>query len=266
MMSQSLAGTNVLVTRVLHQAAEFVQKIKDAGGTPVVFPTIEIRPVTDWGPCDKAIGVLHMYDGLLFTSANAVEYFFRRYRDNNHQTGELGKKQIFAVGEKTKLSLEKEGIAVTGIPEKFTSADLSTMLAAEDLHGKVFLFPGGNLTKETLPDNLRILGANVDLVPVYSTVVPDKGDLDALHGRFMRHEIDIMTFLSPSAFKNFVVLFSIERTREYVESAAIAAIGPATAEVIRQHGISVDIIPRTATVDVLVEAMGAYIARQGVSK
>ncbi len=265
-MSQPLAGKNILVTRAVQQAAEFVRKIGEAGGKAVIFPTIDIRPVTEWGACDKAIEGLYMYDGLAFTSVNAAEYFFRRYKEAGHTIGELLKKQIFAVGEKTRQFLEKEGIHVTHVPEKFTSSDLSRLLQQEDLQGKSYLFPGGNLTRETLSDNLRMLGANVDPLVVYMNVVPDKGDIEKLHARFAADDIDIMTFLSPSAFKNFTLLFSVERTREYAERALMAAIGPTTAEAIRQHGIEVDIIPEVSTTDGMVEAMGRYVTEHGGTK
>lgn len=262
MIRQPLSGKKILVTRSLHQAAGFVQKIKEAGGIPVVFPTIDIQPVSTWDKCDAAIDVLYMYDGLLFTSANAVEYFFQRYSKKDRSPDDLRQKLLFAVGEKTKKNLEEQGYRVTAVPEKFTSSDLAKTLEHEDLRGKSFLFPGGNLTKDTLADNMRILGANIDFVPVYTTVLPRQQDRDTLNKQFMNHEIDVMTFLSPSSFQNFVTLFSIERIREFVEDALVAAIGPTTSQAIGQHGIRVDILPHQYTVEALTEAMENYFRKQ----
>jgi uroporphyrinogen III methyltransferase/synthase len=264
MIHQTLSGKKILVTRALHQATEFVQKIQAANGIPIIFPTIEIQPVSNWEKCDNAIDVLYMYDGLLFTSVNAVEYFFQRYKGKNRTVDDFHKKLVFAVGDKTKQMLDERGVIVTVIPEKFTSFDLVKTLEHEDLQGKSFLFPGGNLTKDTLSDNLRILGASVDFVPVYSTVIPDQRNVDTLHRQLMEHEIDIMTFLSPSAFRNFVTLFSIERTRVYTENTLIAAIGPTTSQMIGQFGIKTDIVPSQSTIEALVEAMGNYFRQQKV--
>jgi len=74
----SLQGKTILITRATSQAEDFARKVVSSGGIPVSFPTIEIMDPDSREGCDRAITGLYMYDGLIFTGANAVRYFFRR--------------------------------------------------------------------------------------------------------------------------------------------------------------------------------------------
>ena len=256
-----LRGKSILITRSAHQAGELVRLVEEHGGIPVVFPTIEIRMPESWEGCDHALDSLYMYDGLIFTSVNGVEYFFRRLGEQRHDTNELRQKSVCVVGERTRHAVEKAGLTVTAMPERFTSADLSAKLRTEDLHGKTFLFPRGNLGKDILADNLRILGASVDSIIVYRTVRPEDANVDALRSRLQSHGIDVMTFASPSAFQNFLLVFSKEELQGYCENASIAVIGPVTARLVEECGFHVDIMPQTSTSESLVDAIAEHLKK-----
>ena len=160
---QTLSGTSILITRAEHQASEFISLVKERGGVPVLFPTIEIGEPTSWDPVDRAIEALYMYDGLIFTSANGVEAFFNRL---GGAVSSLSSKLLYAVGEKTAKTVSRFGLKVTLMPEKFTVSELAIIIEQQDLKGKTFLFPRGNLGKDILQDSLKLLGANVDSQPV----------------------------------------------------------------------------------------------------
>ena len=85
----NLSGKTILVTRAAHQAASAVRIIERHGGTAIVFPTIEILPPPSWDACDRTLNILHMYDGIIFTSTNGVEFFFQRYQERNISVGDL---------------------------------------------------------------------------------------------------------------------------------------------------------------------------------
>jgi uroporphyrinogen-III synthase len=254
-----LAGKTILVTRSPEQAEPFVLAIEREGGTAVVFPTIAIWPPASWEACDKAIGALYMYDGLIFTSVNSVDYFFERFRTLKNSPAEFESKRIFAVGEKTRERLTANGVRVDLVPEKFSAAELARQLDQEDLRGRTYLFPCGSLTKTFLSENLKSLGASVDQVIVYTTVPAKKTDIEDLHRMFTAEQIDVMTFFSPSSFNNFVSLMSKERVREYIRASLVAAIGPTTTAAIKDLGFAVDIVPAQPTSDSLLEAIIHYL-------
>ena len=255
----ALRGKTILITRAAHQAGDLVRMVEERGGAAVVFPTIEIRTPDSWDACDRALDGLYMYNGLIFTSVNGVEYFFRRCHERGCSGEELKKKPVYVVGEKTRHAAEQAGLRVTAMPERFTAADLAAKLQMEDLHGKSFLFPRGNLGSDVLADNLKLLGANVDSLVVYKTVRPPEADVDSLRSRLRRHGIDVMTFVSPSAFRNFMLLFSNEEMKEYCKFARIAVIGPVTARIGEEYGIRIDIIPEKSTSESLVDAIAEHL-------
>lgn len=258
-----LAGKTILITRAAEQAEPFARAIEAEGGSPIVFPMIAVGPPQSWEKCDKAIAGLYMYDGLMFTSANGVDYFFNRLSSLNGAAKDIDGKRVFAVGDKTRDRLVSRGIRVDHVPEKFSAADLARQLDQEDLNGRAFLFPCGSLSKTLAGENLVSLGAAVDQIVVYSTTPAKKTDIEELHRKFAGEEIDVMTFFSPSAFNNFVALMSKERVREYIRASLVAAIGPTTSAAIKEPGFAVDIVPPQPTSEALLEAIIGYIQKNG---
>ena len=255
-----LSGKTILVTRAAHQAGEFIRLIEQHGGTVITFPTIEITQPTSWNDCDQAIDKLYMYDGIIFTSRNGVEFFSQRLHEQQVSAGELSPKIILVVGEKTKQAVERHGLRVTLIPEKFTSFDLAKQLDHMDLHGKTFLFPRGNLGKDILQDNLKLLGANVDSITVYQTKKASQSNVQHLHTLLLDGKIDILTFTSPSTFNNFAALFSVDELKQISQKSTIAVIGPVTEKTITDAGLRVDITARESTIESFIKAIVQYFS------
>lgn len=254
----NLTGRTILITRAAHQANELVQLIDQNGGTPVVFPTIEILPAETWDGCDKAIDSLYMYDGIIFTSTNGVEFFMRRMKERGKEASELKAKMICSVGETTRKAIEQTGLRITTMPEKFTAVDLATKLQQENLNGKTFLYPRGNLANDTLPEILKRLGASVDAVTVYRTQKPSPEETENIQSMLLAGEIDVVTFTSPSTVQNFVALFSAAVVRRFQQQCAFAAIGPRTAAALKQLGLQPDIVASESTVQGLVRAIANH--------
>ncbi len=232
--------------------------MQEKGGTPIVFPTIVITHPESWEACDKAIASLYMYDGVMFTSTNGVNGFFKRMETLSVSLEHLKSKMIFVVGDKTKETVERTGLKVTAVPEKFTAFDLSKMLEQENLKGKSFLFPRGNLGSNTLADNLKLLGATVDSVIVYHTQQPNTQYISEIRQLLLSGKIDVTTFTSPSTFKNFAAFFTSEEMKKIREHVHFAVIGPSTAKALQEIGIESDIIPSQSTVESLVNAISNY--------
>ena len=69
-----LAGRTIVVTRPQAQAAPLAAAISAAGGTPLVFPLLEISPAADPQPLAEAAARLAEYAVAAFVSPNAVEH------------------------------------------------------------------------------------------------------------------------------------------------------------------------------------------------
>lgn len=256
-----LDGRTVLVTRARIQAEAFARAIGDAGGNVLFFPVIEIVAPDSWLDCDTAIRHLHSYDFIVFTSANAVEKLFERtLRIDGRGLSTIRQKSVYAVGEMTRRSLELRGCKVIDIPEKSTAEDLGRLLKELDLKKKKVLLPRGELSSRVLPTLLRQSGATVDEPVLYNTRKPEPGNVNTIRELFLKKDIDVVTFFSPSSVRNFAELISIE----HLEGAVVAVIGEVTAEAAQQIGIRVDVIPAVSTGKSMVESLGEFFSRQTV--
>ena len=253
-----ISGKTVLITRDARQSEEFIRLIERDGGRAVVVPTIEITPPESWDACDGAIQTLDLFDGLIFTSTNGVRGFLGRMAERGAAVQDLASKMVFAVGEKTGRAAGDLGVAVTGVPDTFTAADLSAVLSRHDLRGKCFLFPRGNIGGNELADTLKSLGARVEPVEVYATARPEALHVDTLRSLFSNVKIDVAAFTSPSTFRNLASLFSPEEFKSLCGRARIAVIGPVTARAVEAEGLDVDIRAPKSTVESLVQSIVEY--------
>ncbi len=232
--------------------------VERLGGLPVVIPMIEIVDPNDWYPVDHAIVNLKGYDGIIFTSQNGVERFVRRIQFVNVAALKiLATRRVYAVGEKTRASLENAQIPVTLVPERFSANDLASALQKEPLAGKRFLFPKGRLAKEEIPAALEAFHAVVDQVEVYTTVGSESSTFGALNLAMKNREIDALTFFSPSAVRNFSLAVTLEHTAHSV----IACVGPSTAEAASSAGFAKIVTAPEATAESLIGALIRYYDR-----
>src|SRR5205807_6359251 len=75
-----LFGKRVLVTRPRHQAGDLVRRLEQLGAVVFVLPAVEVRAPADWGPVDRALAQLALYQWVVFTSVNGVHAFLGRLR------------------------------------------------------------------------------------------------------------------------------------------------------------------------------------------
>lgn len=246
-------GKTILITRAENQVNELSVLIKKNGGTVISFPTIQIKPPLNWDECDQACAQIDSYDGLIFTSTNGVEYFFKRYITLQQPIKLLRTKAVYAVGKKTRHALRHHGIAGTIIPEKFTSDDLATILREETVNGKRFLFPRGNLGQSTLIDHITSLKGEVQIIVVYLTQKPERRNVEQIRQLLQRGNIDIITFTSPSTANNFFDLLPDFLALQ--KHAKIAVIGPVTASAVQKLGYIAHITAKESTIESMIESM-----------
>jgi uroporphyrinogen-III synthase len=69
-----LYGRGIVVTRPAGHSERLASLVAAAGGTPIVFPLIDIRPASDVTVARDHLGRIGEYDLVVFVSANAVEH------------------------------------------------------------------------------------------------------------------------------------------------------------------------------------------------
>src|SRR5439155_4329802 len=71
-----LLGKRIVVTRTRKQASVLSNKLRALGAHVIELPTIRIEPPSDLRAFAQLVQDAHLYDWIVFTSANGVEAFF----------------------------------------------------------------------------------------------------------------------------------------------------------------------------------------------
>ncbi len=255
-----LFGKKILVTRSRDQASELVQSLEDLGANCLEGATISLQDPPDWAPLDQALANIAAFQWLLFTSPNAVNYFFRRLGTLGLDSRSLHGPKIAVVGTATAECLQMHGIKADLLPEKFTAEGLAETLLAQGVKGQKILLPRALKARNVLPDSLRGAGAEVDVVPVYQNVRPPMED--KIRQALKEGDVDLITFTSSSTVTNLLDLLDLkpEELHSLLAGIKIAAIGPITAATAEKAGLKVDIQPQTHTIPALVTAIAEYFA------
>ena len=222
--------------------------------------------MADYQVLDQAIDRIADYQWLLFTSLNAVTYFFERLYQVDRDSRHLSGPKIAVVGKATAEELRKYGIKADLIPEKFTGEGLAAALVQSQVEGNRILLPRALQASEILPETLTDAGATVTIAPVYQNV-PPQGRKDELREQLQNGSVDLVTFTSSSTVDNFLTMVDArdaDELHQLLDKVTIAAIGPVTAETIKKHGLHVDIQPQRYTINDMVQAIVAYYRDKGL--
>ncbi|MBI5409683.1 MAG: uroporphyrinogen-III C-methyltransferase [Nitrospirae bacterium] len=262
-----LFGQRILITR---EHTTSLEMLEDLGAEIIEFHTIKIVPPEDWTEMDKAIDKIESYNWLILTSGNGVKYFFQRLFERERDIRDLKGIKICAVGSKTAAAINKFGIKVDLVPEEFNAEGLISAIVqkcksaegknnntsellhsgASALRGTKFLLARAEAAREILPEKIRELGGEIDVVTAYRAVKPET------HGkrlkRFLKQgKITIATFTSAATFNNYMEIMG-EDALVFLKDVAIAVIGPVTAKAVEKAGLKVSIMPKEATLEAMV--------------
>ncbi|CAB4535726.1 unannotated protein [freshwater metagenome] len=228
-----LFGQQVVVTRSAEQAGQLSRQLREAGAEVIEVPTIEIQEPDDGGLALRdAVARVSEFDWVILTSANAAHRFAAELRDGRDLAGV----RLAAIGPGTASALAEYHLQVDLMPEAFVAESLLDIFpspAELDAGGRAgtrgaVLIPRAEVARELLPTELRQRGWKVEVVTAYRTA-------PARISQEMRDRISqaqIITFASASAVNNFLAAFNSEQV-----PAAVIAIGPITAQAVRDAGL-----------------------------
>jgi uroporphyrinogen-III synthase len=250
--SRPLADRRIVVTRAREQAAEFAAQLEAVGAQVITLPLIQIVDPPSWALVDRAFDQLATFDLLIFTSVNAVEKWIGR-GVNQNKSPVLKMHRVYAVGPATARRIGELGFPMNGLPENFSAEGILQTLGS-DLRGKRILLPRGDLAREELPRELRARGAEVLEVVVYRTH-PAENQSSLWIERIRRGEIDVITFASPSAVRQFALWVGKDQLAVLKPHFHAASIGPTTSAALRDNGLEVAIEAATSTLGDLTAAI-----------
>ncbi|MDI6891004.1 MAG: uroporphyrinogen-III C-methyltransferase [Thermodesulfovibrionales bacterium] len=245
-------GYRILVTKEHPEGSE---RLEELGAEIIEFPTVEIVPPESYDELDKSIDKIATYDWLIFTSRNGVKYFLKRFFEKDRDIRDLKGIRICAIGSKTANEIKRYGLKTDLIPDEFHAEGLIKVFSQQSAFGSLkgikFLLPRAEKAREVFPEKIRELGGEIDVPVTYRTTKPESRGKRLK--RFLKEgRISIATFTSAATFNNFVEIMG-EKADELLKGVAIAVIGPVTARAVENAGLKVDIMPREATIEALVE-------------
>lgn len=251
--NRPLFGKRVVVTRTRQQIGGVSRMLRDLGADVMEVPTIRIGPSegADLRAFAEMVKDAHRYDWLIFTSPNAVDYFFEMFFRLYQDIRSIGGPRIAAIGPGTEARLKERGLAVDLLPKKSVAEGLADAFEEEvgSLENLTMFWPRAEGAREVLSERLIDAGVILDEGIAYRTV-PETDDPTGAVARFKEEGADIITFTSSSTVDCFFDL-----GLELPEGIKIASIGPITSDTIRNHGLTVDIEADPHDIPGLVEAV-----------
>jgi uroporphyrinogen-III synthase len=265
----NLVSKTIAITRPAGQAEEAGAIIKRMGGVPYYIPAIEIKALSNPAALKKFILELHkgQVDYVILMSSNGVKYLFSAAQDFNLQMllyEGLKCTFVIAVGPKTAKAMEEFNVHVDMVPEQYSSEGLLKALEGKDLVGKKIRIPRTSSATPTLTNKLGEMGADVEEIYVYESGLPGDEELKTkFYEDLTKGKIDAIVFGSGLSAKNIFKMLSekapIETLRNFVNSkVTTVAIGPTTAEALKELGIKVDVVPKDYLFEEALAALEAF--------
>jgi uroporphyrinogen III methyltransferase/synthase len=244
--SRPLHGRTVAVIRARAQASKLAVQLRALGADVVETPVIRTQTIP--GP----VPVLSGFDLVCFTSPNGVEALFERLDTAGLDTRAFSAgTRVAAIGPGTAHALAARGIRCDVMPERAVAEGLVEKLAGIPV--KRALVARAREARDVLPDALRSRGAEVEILPVYETVIErlDSEQIDAINAA------DLIPFTSASTVRN--LLESLGGAEAWAASPGgrpkLVSIGPVTSDELRAHGLTPDVEATDHDLDGLVAAI-----------
>src|SRR6516225_3602721 len=252
-----LLGKRIVVTRTRKQASVLSGKLRALGAHVIELPTIRIEPPSDLREFAELVQAAHIYDWIVFTSANGVEAFFDIFFKLYDDAREIGAVRIATIGPATAQCVKDFHLHVDLQPEQFVAeAFVREFKKQGSIENERILVVRAEKARDVLPKELSAAGAIVDEAFAYRTV-PETRDTSGARRQLVQDGADLITFTSSSTVENFLAL-----GLPWPKGMRIASIGPITSKTVRDQGLTVDVEAHRHDIDGLVQAVRELFAER----
>ena len=239
-----LFGENIVLTREGKNVQSTKEKFHKLGANVITLPMIE---TVELEISEEIFENVNSFDYIFFTSVNGVNYFFEQFLKHK-DIRDLKDVKFCALGIKTKIAIEKFGIRVDIMPEKFAGEDGIKALEKVLKKTDKLLVPRAKMGRAEIVDSLKDL-AEVTELKIYDTISTSTEIESALE----EYEDYSLVFTSASTFNNFYK--GVEDKSGIFSKAKIISIGPITTAAIEKAGLTVDIEAKEYTIEGIIEGI-----------
>ncbi len=257
-MDNSLEGLTVVSTRPAHQAESLGNLIRQAGGSMIGFPVIEIAPLEDPHVLDEQIKKIHEVDIAIFISVNAVDAAMTISNSYKQWPENV---LIASVGQATALKLDYYGLTASiKASGPFNSEALLLLPELQNLTGKKIIIFRGEGGREFLADTLRSRGAEVEYIECYRRLIP-ASDPTSLYQCWDEGRRILIVVTSNEGLRNLLTMVNNEHQQKLLSSMLVVvserAVGLASELGFKQKPI----LSSTVTNKAILEAIQNWQSR-----
>lgn len=246
----------IVVTRGKAGEDALSARLRALGAEVREVPSIAFADPADPGPLDAALRALDRFEWAVFTSATGVDRTVARLRTLGLDVAALARLKLGAVGPATAERLARAVREPDLVPGEAKGEVLARVLAPH-VRGRRVLFPRPSEGRPETVAGLISAGAELTAVEAYRTVSAPTEEIAPLGDWLARGEVDCVAFASPSAVR--AVVNALGERAPLLRRVLLAAIGPTTADALREHGLETGAQPERYTGVDLAEAVAARL-------
>ncbi len=257
---------SIAITRPVGQGEETCRFVRRLGWTPFIVHAVELRPLEQSSilrEFSRVIGAGPV-DWLVFMSPTGVDAFFDMLKSHSSVLPSAsGQIRIMAVGPKTSAALRRHGFQDVVVPEKYSSAGIANHLSKFEMKGQRVVLVRSSAADERLATSLGSNGAFVETITIYQSLIPRNREsvLDFL-ARLEKGELQAILFTSAASASNLFNMaereIPVEKLIHLMRSPLVGAIGPATAERLRELGVDPSVPGRYLIEDAIGDLVKKY--------
>lgn len=241
-----LEGKTIAITRSEDDSTEFIELVTQSKARPIPLPTIELVSKGD-AIVDEFLSSISEYDPdySVFMSSKAVKLLFDTAKKSDKYTKlqlAVANTIVMAVGPKTKIALEEEGIRVAYIPETFSSVGVGELFTRLHAVGKKVIVPRSGASTPFLRQLLEKIGLDVREIHLYDVCAfRDTTHWNEFRKLFSENKIDGIVFTSASSVRGFFEIMERDYERKLLldnmTKISVVAIGPFTADELKKFQV-----------------------------
>jgi len=239
------AKKSIAITRPVGRGEETSKFVRKLGWTPFIVHAVELRPLdqsTILSEFSRIVGEGPV-DWLVFMSRTGVDAFFEMLKSHSSiLPSALGQIRIMAVGPKTSVALRRHGVQDVVVPEKYSSVGVVNHLSKLEMKGQRVVLFKSSAADDRLAESLTSKGAAVETITIYQSLVPANREsvLNFLAG-LKNGQFQAVLFTSAASASNLFGIaereIPISKLIKLLRSPAVGAVGPVTAERLRELGV-----------------------------
>lgn len=241
-----LKGKIIAITRSKDDSTEFTDLVTKNDAISLSLPTIELVSKGE-KIVDEFLDSVKQYDPdySVFMSSKAVTLLF----DTAKKVSKFEKLQlavantmVIAVGPKTKIALENQGIKVAYTPNVYSSVGVGELFTKLHAVGKKAIVPRSGASTPFLKELLGKIGIDVKEIHLYDVCAfRDTTQWNEFRKLFSQNKVDGIVFTSASSVRAFFEIMS----KDYDESSMltsleklpVVAIGPFTSDELKKFNV-----------------------------